>query len=151
MSFFKRISNSSSEGFDNKNHKWFVVSSFLFKGFDTGDRVKVEFNNKKYFGYYKFYLFSICELLISVNGEDCHILLDEEMVERCYKIILNPSSIKEMPFKIKKLSNNPNDFEEFFLGFKNQEYLVSLEDQSEIYLEDLEKIKQALYNIKNKK
>lgn len=149
MSFLKKISDFGVGALKEQNHKWFVVSSYLFKGINQGDRLKIELNNKKYFGYYKFYLFSIAEIMMTVNGSDCHIPLDEDIVDKCYDIILNASVYKSFPIKIKKLSNNPNDFD-------NRGSIIEMELDKfnnndkyyKQYLNDIEEIKKYIEKLR---
>lgn len=110
MGLFKRIQDINNNDYNNKNHKWFIVSSYLFKGIYAKDRIKIQANKNEIIGEYKFYLFSIYTVVLMVNNEEVHISFTEEDVNRCYDSIVTSSTIKYLPINITKLSSNPNDW-----------------------------------------
>jgi PHD/YefM family antitoxin component YafN of YafNO toxin-antitoxin module len=93
-----------------KNDEWLVVSTYLFKNVYSGDRIKLQVNDKVYFGKFKFYLHSISEVAITVNGEEVIVYIEKPVVASCYLAIKDTLYLRRAPVIVEKLSDNPNDF-----------------------------------------
>lgn len=110
MSLFRRLTDINNNDYNNKNHKWFIVSSYLFKGIYSQDRIKIQVSNNEIIGNYKFYLFSIYTVVLMVNNQEMHISFTEDDINKCYDLIVSTSTIRNFPIKVTKLSHNPNDW-----------------------------------------
>ncbi len=115
MSFFKKYNTLSDSIFGSSQksettNEWLIVSTYLFKGILSGDRIRLQINDKVFFGKFKFYLHSISEVAMTINGEEVIIYIEKPIVASCYLSIKDTLYIRRIPVTIQKLSDNPNDF-----------------------------------------
>lgn len=111
MSFFKKYSIFPSiEQKNTDSNEWRIVSTHLFEKILSGDRVQLTINDKTYFGTFKFYLHSIPEVALTVNGQEILLYIDKNVITSCFLAIKDDGFFRRMPISIQRLTNNPNDF-----------------------------------------